>query len=113
MRLDRGHTAAEILSGGMAMVVENHASQSGRGLYSVHVRTRKLRTPERPLLSGSTRQPLFGFSRERSILPFAVSIRGISSPTPRREAPGAEHGLERTHGQQKDSLHRWRLCRGL
>jgi hypothetical protein len=32
MRLDRGHTAAEILGGGMAMVVENHASQSGRGL---------------------------------------------------------------------------------
>src|SRR3954471_6056263 len=31
-RLDRGHTAAEILDGGMAMVAENHASQSGRGL---------------------------------------------------------------------------------
>jgi hypothetical protein len=28
-------------------------------IYSVHVRTRKLRTPERPLLPGSTRQPLF------------------------------------------------------
>src|SRR3954463_2555101 len=36
-------------------------------LYSIHVRTRKLRTTERPLLPGSTRQPLFGFSRGRSI----------------------------------------------
>jgi hypothetical protein len=29
------------------------------GIYSVRVRTRKLRTLERPLLRGSTRQPLF------------------------------------------------------
>src|SRR4051812_49338025 len=36
-------------------------------LYSVHVRTRKLWTAERPLLPGSTRQPFFGFSRGRSI----------------------------------------------
>src|SRR4051794_25278420 len=39
-----------------------------RELYSVHVRTRKLHTSERPLLPGSTRQPLFGFSRGRSIV---------------------------------------------
>ncbi len=36
-------------------------------IYSVHVRTRKLRTSETPLRSGSTRQPMFGFSRGRSI----------------------------------------------
>ncbi len=38
-------------------------------IYSVHVRTRKLRTSEMPLISGSTRQSIFGFSRGRSILP--------------------------------------------
>ncbi len=37
-------------------------------IYSVHVRTRKLRTSEMPLISGSTRQSIFGFSRGRSIL---------------------------------------------
>jgi hypothetical protein len=36
-------------------------------LYSVHVKTRKLLTSERLLISASTRQPIFGFSRERSI----------------------------------------------
>jgi len=36
-------------------------------LYSVHVRTRKLRTSETPLRSWSTRKPVFGFSRGRSI----------------------------------------------
>ena len=38
-------------------------------LYSVHVRTRKLRSSEGPLLPGSTRQPLCGFSRGQSIVP--------------------------------------------
>jgi hypothetical protein len=36
-------------------------------IYSVHVKTRKLLTSERLLISASTRQPIFGFSRERSI----------------------------------------------
>ena len=36
-------------------------------VYSVHVRTRKLRIPGTPLMSGSTRKPIFGFSRGRSI----------------------------------------------
>ena len=36
-------------------------------LYSVHVRTRKLRIPGTPLMSGSTREPIFGSSRGRSI----------------------------------------------
>ena len=44
------------------------ASHNFRKLYSVHVRTRKLRTSEMPLISGSTRQSIFGFSRGRSIL---------------------------------------------
>ena len=36
-------------------------------LYSVHVRTRKLRTSETPLIPRATRQLIFGFSSGRSI----------------------------------------------
>ncbi len=37
-------------------------------IYSVHVRTRKLRTSETPLIPRATRQLIFGFSSGRSIL---------------------------------------------
>ncbi len=44
-------------------------------LYSVHVRTRKLRTSETPLRSWSTRKPVFGFSRGRSIFKGTKFVR--------------------------------------
>jgi len=54
-----------------ASIQASRASLAGNDaasvLYSVHVRTRKLRTSEMPLISGSTRQSIFGFSRGRSI----------------------------------------------
>ncbi len=49
-------------------------------LYSVHVRTRKLRTSEMPLISGSTRQSIFGFSRGRSIERIATNLRDFGTP---------------------------------
>ncbi len=49
--------------------IKMHVSPAAiTGIYSVHVRTRKLRTSETPLRSWSTRKPVFGFSRGRSIV---------------------------------------------
>ncbi len=70
----------EILCVAPGVVGRVHAAMSHQMfdvafVYSVHVRTRKLRTSETPLRSWSTRKPVFGFSRGRSIYLVNVLVR--------------------------------------
>ena len=72
------------------------ASRILRLIYSVHVRTRKLRTSETPLIPRATRQLIFGFSSGRSIQTDGPAFA-------RNTAEGAKAGAGKASGSSDRS----------